>query len=153
MVADDRESAGGLLDRLRAQTNDFRLEVQRLEFGDFEIGQHIVVERRRVADFAASVIDGRLFRLAAGLAGGGRPGVLILEGHGELPPGGYRPTGSRARQSFVLQGLPGVGPHRADALLTRFGSIEKVARASITDLASVPGIGGQIAAKIRWVLE
>src|SRR5881628_245891 len=36
---------------------------------------------------------------------------------------GYRPTRWRRRALYILQGLPGVGPQRARALLERFGSV------------------------------
>lgn len=70
-----------------------------------------------------------------------------------LPRPGYRPKGRRARQLFVLQGLPGIGPERAEALLDYFGSVEKVAQASALDLAAIDGIGESTAEKIRWALE
>ena len=72
--------------------------------------------------------------------------------HGSLPRPGYRPKGRRARQLFLLQGLPRVGPERAARLLDRFGSVEGVATASAPELATVDGIGDGIAARIRWVL-
>jgi DNA excision repair protein ERCC-4 len=62
---------------------------------------------------------------------------------------GYRPKGKKARQLFVLQGLPGVGKKRAEALLNHFGGIEAVMSASEEDLAEVNGIGAPIAEKIR----
>lgn len=50
--------------------------------------------------------------------------------NGSLSRSGYRPKGKRARQSFILQGLPGVGPERADKLIDHFGSVARVAGAS-----------------------
>ena len=72
--------------------------------------------------------------------------------HGSLPRPGYRPKGRRARQLFLLQGLPWVGPDRAARLLERFGSVEAVATASAIELASIDGIGDTIAGRIRWAL-
>jgi ERCC4-type nuclease len=72
--------------------------------------------------------------------------------NGSLPRPGYRPKGRRARQLFLLQGLPRVGSERAARLLDRFGSVQAVATASAADLATVDGIGGIIAARIRWAL-
>ncbi len=72
--------------------------------------------------------------------------------HGALPRPGYRPKGKRARQLFVLQGLPGVGPGRAERLLARFGSVQNVAQASAEELAAIDGIGESTAAKIRWAV-
>jgi len=72
---------------------------------------------------------------------------------GTLPRPGYRPRGKLARQLFILQGFPGIGPERAQRLLTRFGSVEGVVRAGTKELQSVHGIGKEIADKIRWALE
>ena len=47
---------------------------------------------------------------------------------GALPRHGYRPLGKRARQLFILQGLPGVGPGRAGRLLERFGNVRSERR-------------------------
>jgi ERCC4-type nuclease len=72
---------------------------------------------------------------------------------GALPRPGYRPKGKRARQLFILQGLPGVGPDRAERLLDHFGSVENVAIASLDELGAVNGIGDSTAARIRWAVE
>jgi len=74
------------------------------------------------------------------------------QAHGSLPRPGCRPKGRRARQLFLLQGLPRIGPERAAHLLDRFGSVQAVATASSADLATVEGIGDATAARIRWAL-
>jgi ERCC4-type nuclease len=66
---------------------------------------------------------------------------------------GYQPKNKRKRQLFILQGLPGVGPERAERLLARFGSVEAAISASSSQLQSVDGIGKSIADKIRWVVS
>ncbi len=72
---------------------------------------------------------------------------------GALPRPGWRPRGKFARQLFILQGLPGIGPERARRLLARFGSVEAIINAQTKDLRSVEGIGKQIAEKLRWSVE
>jgi len=72
---------------------------------------------------------------------------------GALPRPGIRPRGKRARQFYILQGLPGIGPARARRLLERFGSVEAVMKAGIEDLRSVAGIGERVADRIRWSVE
>ena len=72
---------------------------------------------------------------------------------GALPRPGYRPKGKLARQLYILQGLPGVGPERARRLLARFGSVEAVVGAGPVELQSVDGIGKWIADKIRWAIQ
>ena len=72
---------------------------------------------------------------------------------GALPRRGRRPHGKRARQLYILQGFPGIGPERAHQLLARFGSVEAIMRAGAGDLCSVPGIGERIAGALRWSVE
>jgi Fanconi anemia group M protein len=62
---------------------------------------------------------------------------------------GYRPKGWRKRALYILQGLPGVGPSRAAALLDGFGSVRAVCAADERPLAGVRGIGPAGARKIR----
>jgi len=72
---------------------------------------------------------------------------------GGLQRHGYRPKDKRKTQLFILQGLPGVGPERADRLLDRFGSVEAAISASSSDLQSVNGIGKSIADKIKLAIS
>ena len=72
---------------------------------------------------------------------------------GALPRHGWRPSGKFARQLYILQGLPSIGPERARRLLARFGSVEAIVNAQSKDLRSVEGIGKQIADKLRWSVE
>jgi excinuclease ABC subunit C len=55
----------------------------------------------------------------------------------------------RGRIRSHLDSIPGVGPARRKALLTRFGSVQGVRAASAEDIAAVPGIGDGLAATIR----
>ena len=54
-----------------------------------------------------------------------------------------RPLGS------VLDGIPGVGPARRNALLARFGSVENIRAATAEALGEVPGISPSLAEAIR----
>jgi len=72
---------------------------------------------------------------------------------GALPRPGYRPRGKRARQLYILQGLPRIGPERALSLLEHFGGIEAVMTAKVEDLRTIPGIGRKIAEALRWSVE
>lgn len=74
---------------------------------------------------------------------------------GALPraSSGARPTGKRKTQLYVLQGLPGVGPTRAERLLEAFGTVEAVMTAPVEDLTTVEGIGPKTAQSVRWVVE
>jgi len=70
----------------------------------------------------------------------------------QLVRGGYRPKRLRSRRSFVLQGLPGVGPVLAGRLLERFGTLRGVITAGERELAQVRGCGPKRAAAIARVV-
>jgi ERCC4-type nuclease len=72
---------------------------------------------------------------------------------GGLQRHGYRPKNKGKRQLFILQGLPGVGPERADRLLDTFGSVEAVISTGSDELQAVDGIGKKVADKIRWAVS
>ena len=57
----------------------------------------------------------------------------------------------RARRALAspLDDLPGVGPARKKALLKRFGSLARLRRASVEEIAETPGIGSETAASIH----
>lgn len=78
-------------------------------------------------------------------------GVRFAEGG--IQRFGYRPKGKKARQLYVLQGLPGIGKKRASALLEHFGGIEAVMSAHENELIEVEGIGAPIAEKIRNLVQ
>jgi ERCC4-type nuclease len=63
---------------------------------------------------------------------------------------GLRPKGKRCLQLHILQGLPNIGPRRAECLLETFGTVEGAFTASEAELRTVEGIGKGTARKIRW---
>ncbi len=66
---------------------------------------------------------------------------------------GYRSKGKRAKQLFILQGLPGVGRERAIRLLDNFGSHQAVINAASDELQTVEGIGRETAERIKWAVS
>jgi len=52
----------------------------------------------------------------------------------------HRTLRKRSQLRSGLEDLPGVGPSRVKKLLTRFGSLKRVAEASLEDLLAVPGL-------------
>lgn len=65
---------------------------------------------------------------------------------------GYRPKSFKKQQSFILQGLPNVGPTLANALLQHFGSIKAVMTANGEQLQKISGIGTKKAKRIVSLL-
>jgi excinuclease ABC subunit C len=61
----------------------------------------------------------------------------------------------RTKQGIAsrLDAIPGIGPARRKALLTRFGSVEGILRASQAELAAVSGINVNLALVIKEALE
>jgi ERCC4-type nuclease len=53
---------------------------------------------------------------------------------------------------YILQGLPGIGPRRARALLDQFGSVVAVVTADASALAEIAGIGDAVARSIHEAL-
>lgn len=80
-----------------------------------------------------------------------RQRVAVIRG--ALPRRGRRPKGKSALQRHILQGLPGIGPHRATRLLENFGSVAAAINADASALAAIDGIGKRTAGKIRWSVE
>lgn len=66
---------------------------------------------------------------------------------------GRRPKRKKRIQLRLLQGLPGVGAKRAQALLDHFGSVAAVVQASQEGLQEVDGFGPVVAQSIRWAVD
>ncbi len=60
---------------------------------------------------------------------------------------------SRKLKESLLDEMPGLGPKRKDALLARFGSIQKLRLATVEELAQVAGVSDKLAAEIAKFLE
>jgi ERCC4-type nuclease len=82
VLADDREANSGVVEALK-QITDVKVILKRLAVGDYEVDSRCVFERKTLLDFAASIIDGRLFSQARQLAA--LPGLvaIVLEGRAE----------------------------------------------------------------------
>jgi DNA excision repair protein ERCC-4 len=79
IVVDDRERGSEIVDRLKLYP-DVETRVEHLFIGDFVVSEKILFERKRADDFAASLIDGRLFSQAARLVRQPLRSACILEG-------------------------------------------------------------------------
>lgn len=79
LQADIRERDAPLA-RLARESGVFDVRTTHLRVGDYVVNERIVLERKTYADFALSVIDGRLFRQAAALARQTLRPLVIVEG-------------------------------------------------------------------------
>lgn len=66
---------------------------------------------------------------------------------------GKKPKGPSKAAAFVLEGIPGVSPALAKALLAHFGSISALSRATPTEMRQVKGIGPTTSESIYSVLN
>lgn len=60
----------------------------------------------------------------------------------------HRKRRDKARQQSVLQGIPGVGAKRRQALIKHFGGAAQISKAGVEDIAQVPGISQALAEQI-----
>jgi excinuclease ABC subunit C len=65
----------------------------------------------------------------------------------------HRKRRTRTGLASRLDAIPGIGPARRKALLTKFGSIDDIRAAEVEELIAIPGITGQIAQAIKSHLE
>ena len=79
VIVDHREKASGVHNFLLAIPGVI-VEFKELAFGDYWVGDQLVVERKTMRDFAESIIDGRLFIQAGRLAQRPERVVFLLEG-------------------------------------------------------------------------
>ena len=76
IVVDDREPA-----KIISHLKKLKVEVitQRLEVGDYDVGEKVLVERKTGPDYVSSLADGRLFEQALRLTEGADQVIIILE--------------------------------------------------------------------------
>ena len=60
---------------------------------------------------------------------------------------------SRKLRESLLDEMPGLGPKRKDALLAHFGSIQKLRKATATEIAEVAGLSDKLAGEVKAYLE
>lgn len=65
----------------------------------------------------------------------------------------HRKKRDKARKQSVLEGIAGVGPKRRQELLTHFGGLQGLQRASVSDIAKVKGVSLKLAEAIKRHLQ
>ncbi len=78
ITADDREASSRVVEHLSEL--GARLQLRRLDRGDYLVGDRILVERKTARDFADTLVERDLFGQVRDLASGSSRPVLIIEG-------------------------------------------------------------------------
>jgi DNA excision repair protein ERCC-4 len=79
VVVDDRERRSGVVEELEKAAG-VALGIERLSLGDYCVDGAVLIERKTAADFAQSLIDGRLFGQAGRMAKSRFRPAYIVEG-------------------------------------------------------------------------
>ncbi|WP_298441744.1 excinuclease ABC subunit UvrC [uncultured Ferrimonas sp.] len=66
---------------------------------------------------------------------------------------GHRAARGKARTQSTLESIPGIGAKRRQQLLKFMGGMQELKRASVAEIAKVPGISAQLAQKIHDALR
>ena len=62
---------------------------------------------------------------------------------------GHRKRRAKVGVASILDSVPGIGPKRRKALLTHFGSLDDLRKATVEEIASVPGIPYEVAQAVK----
>lgn len=199
VIVDDREKSS--VPVLLKNDPEVLMRLERLDTGDYSVADgHVLVERKGMADFVASVKNGRLFAQVDELRRACYRPVVIVEGDfweyrhldyearrgvalflarywnvsfiqskdaketvswlktldRHVREGAQEPRVPKAKdlagqQQRMLEGIQGVGPGRAKALLAHFKSPHRIVNASVEELAEVvgPAVAEKVAAFVR----
>ena len=78
---DFREQRSGIIEELEKISGEFTFRIEQLETGDYWIGDRIIIERKTLNDFLASLKTGRIFQQGYRMAQSGKNAMIILEGN------------------------------------------------------------------------
>ncbi len=61
---------------------------------------------------------------------------------------GHRGKRAKKRQRSMLEDIRGLGPKRRKQLLTHFGGLQRLSKAGVSDIATIPGISNELAHRV-----
>ncbi|MBC7120476.1 MAG: hypothetical protein H5T33_02665 [Candidatus Methanosuratus sp.] len=136
IVADRREGASQTAKALVAL--GARVEYRTLKVGDYIVSEGVAIERKTQADFAASIVDRRLFSQAQALKECYPRPIILLEKNGNAETGVSKEAIRGAVASMVLDfGIPVI---TADGPEDAAGFIVVIARREQKHTGVAPGV-------------
>ncbi|MDD1677194.1 MAG: helix-hairpin-helix domain-containing protein, partial [Methanomicrobiales archaeon] len=106
IVVDDRESSSRVVERLAEL--GMRVDLRRLDAGDYAIGDRILVERKTARDFVTTLIDRDLFGQLRALADASLRPILIIEGGNIYTERNIHPNAIRGTLAAIVADM-GIG--------------------------------------------
>jgi Fanconi anemia group M protein len=106
VVVDDRESSSRVVEHLAELGT--RVDLRRLDAGDYAIGDRILVERKTARDFVTTLVDRDLFGQLRALADASLRPVLIIEGGNIYTERNIHPNAIRGTLAAIVVDL-GIG--------------------------------------------
>jgi ERCC4-related helicase/ERCC4-type nuclease len=103
IIADDRETSSKVLELLHNKGASIKLE--RLEYGDYAIGDRILVERKTTRDFADSLIERDLIGQVRRMAEMSLKPVIIIEGEELYSQRNINPNAIRGALAAMSVGM------------------------------------------------
>ena len=152
---DFSERNAALLDLARG-CREFDIRMERLAVGDYIIDGGLVIERKTYADFATSIVDGRLFPQAAALARSPHRPILLLEGPtpAQMPDVHAHALKGAMLSLAVTWRLPVIHARNPEDSLRILRLLAgQLAKTNLGVLSQVRGIGPKKAQRIRSVVS
>ncbi|WOF16483.1 DEAD/DEAH box helicase [Methanoplanus sp. FWC-SCC4] len=103
IIADDREASSGVVEHLHRAGVDLTLE--RLPFGDYAIGDRILVERKTTRDFMDTLVERDLLGQIKNMADAVLKPVLIIEGTDLYSQRNINPNAVKGALSAIAIGM------------------------------------------------
>lgn len=127
IIVDNRELKSKVLEELYRQK--VQLDIRQLPVADYIVSERVGIEFKKIADFEASIIDGRLFTQCEELIDNFERPVLIIEGdclfHGRVHPNAVRGAIASVTTDYGIPVINVDSPEEAAQLIIAYARREQ----------------------------